>query len=419
MLSFNLHHKLFPIKKNVADSAALLVRLHKVQPFHGPTLIETTKNRTLVKFCSLVNVELSGAPPKLGNKKPKFSEKLAKNKSYTISYLINSCGLSPEAAIAASEKVCFENSEKPNFVLDLLEKNGFSKTQIATVVRKRPLILVAKETTLLPKFKFFQSIGMSKDFLAAIVTRDPSVLTRSLENHIIPNYNFLKSVLLTDERVAASMKRSSWVFVEDVGKSITPNVTVLREMKVPESCIRLLLTHFPETLMLKCDEFRVSVSRVSEMGFDPAKSGFVLALHAVSGAGNRMIWARCYEDYSKWGWSKDDIYMAFRKHPHCMIISQKKIHDTMDFLVNKMGLNSKIIAKTPTILLFSLEKRIIPRCSVVKLLSLRGLINKDFKLNTVLLPPEKCFLEKYVVKYEKEVPQLHDLYKGKIGIEDL
>ncbi|PIN02568.1 Mitochondrial transcription termination factor, mTERF [Handroanthus impetiginosus] len=344
MFSFNLHNKLSQIRKNVADSAALLVFLYKVEPFYGPILIGNYKNQTLMEFCSLVK------------KKPRFAEKLDKKKSYTVSYLI--CGLSRETAIAASEKVRFKNLKKPNFVLDLLKKNGFSKTQIATVLRKRPGILVARAKTLLPKFKIFQSIGMPKGFLAAIVSRDP-------KNHIIPNYNFLKSVLLTDERVAAWMKRISWVHPGDIEKSIAPNVEVLREIKVPESFIKLLLTHYPETLIQKCDEFRESVSKVLEIGLNPLKSSFVVALHAVSEDGNKMIWAWSYEVYSKWGWSKDDIYMAFRKNPNCMIASQKKIYSTMDFLVNKMGWNSRMIAKSPLALSFSLENRIIPRCSVV------------------------------------------------------
>jgi mTERF domain-containing protein len=48
----------------------------------------------------------------------------------------------------------------------------------------------------------------------------------------------------------------------------------------------LLLTHFPEALMQKHDKFGHIVNEVKEMGFDPTKSTFVLAIHVISGKGN-------------------------------------------------------------------------------------------------------------------------------------
>ncbi|KAL2485852.1 Mitochondrial transcription termination factor family protein [Abeliophyllum distichum] len=103
-----------------------------------------------------------------------------------------------------------------------------------------------------------------------------------------------------------------------------------------------------------------------------------------------------------------------------MILSEKKISKTMDFLVNKMGWDSKMIASRPSVIFYNLENRIIPRCSTVHFLFSRELIKKkEVKLSTVLVPTEKYFLEKFVTKYEKQVPKLYDFYQGKIGIEEL
>ncbi|KAL0389602.1 UNVERIFIED_CONTAM: hypothetical protein Scaly_0317300 [Sesamum calycinum] len=368
MFAVHLRNKLFPIQQIFADSSA---SLHEIQLLDGATLLGNYKGQIFVGFSSLSET---------GKERQKFVKKLEEEKSKTVSYLINSCGLSPETAVSASEKVCVGNLRKSNSVLALLEKQGFRE-------HKSPLL-------------------------------EPTFFTRSLENQIIPNYNFLKSVLGTDERVAAAMKRTSWIFCDDVNKSLSPNVKVLRELKVPESCIKLLLTHYPEALFEKADEFRASVSKVLEMGFSPLKSMFVLALHAISGDANKVTWARCYQSYSDWGWSEDDIHMAFRKHPNCMLMSQEKISETMDFLVHKMGWNSRTIATCPTVLFFNLKSRIIPRCSVIELLSSRGLITKRLKLSTVLIPSEKSFLERFVVKFEKEIPELPDFYKGKVGVQE-
>jgi mTERF domain-containing protein len=41
-----------------------------------------------------------------------------KEHSFTVSYLINSCGLSPKSALLASKRVHFENPEGPDSVLN-------------------------------------------------------------------------------------------------------------------------------------------------------------------------------------------------------------------------------------------------------------------------------------------------------------
>lgn len=108
--------------------------------------------------------------------------------------------------------------------------------------------------------------------------------------------------------------------------------------------------------------------------------------------------------------------MAFRKHPNFMLLSEKKILTVLDFIVNKIGRHSRLVAQYPYILFYSVEKRIIPRCSVVHLLSLKGLVKKDWSLAAVLWHAEKRFLDKYVKKYAEELPQLYDFYKSKASV---
>ncbi|KAF5731468.1 Mitochondrial transcription termination factor family protein [Tripterygium wilfordii] len=373
---------------------------------------ETRSLFVSVKNQSTENVVKSKASTK---KQPRLEED-----SSTVTYLINSCGLSPESAILASQKVQFQNLVKPESVLALLSDFGFSKTQISSIVRKRPLLLLADPVnTLLPKLEFLRSIGISKSDLARTLSADATLLTRSLENQIIPSYNFLKSVLLTDERIVSSMKRTTWIFLEDPSKNLVPNITRLSELGVPQSCIILLLTHFPEAVMQKHEQFSKIVDEVKEMGFDVKKTTFVLAVHALSGKGNKSTWERCYEVYKRWGWSHDMILEAFRKHPHCMMLSEGKIMKGMDFLVNKMGYPSQVIAQFPMGLFFSLERRIIPRCRVIQVLSSKRLIKDGLSLASFLVPVEKCFLERFVNKYYAEIPQLLSVYEGKLNPEDV
>ncbi|XP_021800908.1 transcription termination factor MTERF15, mitochondrial-like, partial [Prunus avium] len=337
--------------------------------------------------------------------RPIASKISANQHNFTVAYLINSCGLSPEDAISSSKWVELQSSQGADSVLALLSSHGLSKTQISKVVKLRPAILVADpEKTLLPKLEFFSSVVVSREDLARILCFNPNLLSRSLENQIIPAYNFLRS-LISEENVVAVLKRSSWIFLENRRKNVAPNIELLRELGIPQSCIALLLAHNTKVLIHKHERFAAAVEEVKAMGFDMKKSTFVLALRALCGESSKSIWNRSREIYKRsWGWSDDDVISAFRKNPQCMILSEEKIMQGMDFLVNKMGWPSRVIATCPVILCFSLEKRIIPRCSVVKVLLLKGLIDEDFSLAYVILPQEQHFLERFVIRYINRLP---------------
>ena len=68
----------------------------------------------------------------------------------------------------------------------------------------------------------------------------------------------------------------------------------------------------------------------------------------------------------------------------------------MDLFVNKMGKESSLIARRPLLLSYSLEKRLIPRYSVVQFLLSKGLINKDLRFKSVFESNEKMFLHRFV-----------------------
>ncbi|KAL6135396.1 hypothetical protein ACLB2K_067624 [Fragaria x ananassa] len=331
----------------------------------------------------------------------------------TVSYLVNSCGLSLEAATLVSHKVKLQTLDKPNSVLALLRDYEFSDTHISTLVRRQPRILVADaQKTLLPKLEFLSSIGMSRLDLANKLSHDPWVMSRSLENLIIPMCSFLKSVVLSDDKLVYILKHNLYIFSGNLSKNVIPNVELVRKLGMPQSCIVLLLTSI--IVLRESELFNQLVAEVEQWGFDPRKSSFVLAMNAL--CRKETTWKRCDQAYRRWGWSDNDIVAAFRMDPLCMILSEKKIMATMDFFVNKMGWQSHTVAKYPHVLSYSLEKKIIPRLSVVRVLVLKGLI-EEHKLNlgSVISVSEEYFLNRFVNKYPNQVPQLLDVYQGKVA----
>jgi mTERF domain-containing protein len=339
--------------------------------------------------------------------------------SFAVSYLINSCGLSAKSAILASQRLQFRNPERPDSVLNLLKENGFTNAQISQLVRIHPLVLLSyPEKTLLPKIEFFRSIGVSSSDLTAILSSNPFLLGRSLKKHLIPCYDFLKSVLLVDEKVLTTLKRAPRAFQYDVKNNMVPNIALLRQLGVPQSSISLFVTNFPSSAFIKHTKFVKAVHEVKEMGFNPLKTVFVFAVLACLKMSKPKLESKL-ELYKRWGWSKDVALLAFKKHPFCMLLSEEKITKAMDFLVNKMGWPSAAVARNPTVISFSLEKRIIPRCSVVQILIAKGLVKNNLALGTFLQPNERSFLEKFVISFRDDAPHLLKVYQDKMNLLDI
>ncbi|RZC93260.1 hypothetical protein C5167_030377 [Papaver somniferum] len=128
-------------------------------------------------------------------------------------------------------------------------------------------------------------------------------------------------------------------------------------------------------------------------------------------------WEKKLLVYKRLGWSDAEIRVSFMKLPNCMRYSEKKITLIADFLVKEMGYNRSDIASSPRVLGSSLNDTIIPRCSVLRMLVSKGLIEKLIKPTTFATMSERRFLDKFVFKYEKKATELFKVYQGLSGIE--
>ncbi|OVA06457.1 Mitochodrial transcription termination factor-related [Macleaya cordata] len=327
---------------------------------------------------------------------------------------MKSCGMSEDKAISASKYIRFETSSRPDSVMTLLETNGLTKPYISKLIYVLPVLLLADpHKTLKPKLEFFNSIGLSGLDLVKVLSTSPNILLRSLKNKIIPTIAFLRSIVHTDKNVITVLKRSSRVLLEVTGERMVPNIELLRDQGVPESNITTLLITYTRALRINPVRFKEIVEEINGMGFDPLQHTFVVAIRVLTGISKSTREAKL-DVYRRWGWSEDEIRKAFRKQPHCMMTSEKKIMAIMDFLVNQMGYSPSIMAQRPQVLVLSLEKTIIPRCSVIRILVSKGLMKKEFRITTVLTLVEESFLKKYVIKYEQEVPELLKAYQGQL-----
>ncbi|XP_076896303.1 transcription termination factor MTERF8, chloroplastic-like [Bidens hawaiensis] len=370
----------------------------------------------LLHFICRSRTILNPAKPYIHLQSYLFTTKPSNPHSFTVSYLITSCGLPPESAILASKRL--DLSKSPNTadsVLAFLKNQGFTKSQIAKLICKRPMVLLSDPNdTLLPNFKILESIGLPKPNLIAIVITSPNdVLNKKFQETAPPCVDFLKTVLKSDDEVINAVKRYPLALTYNKRVFAAENVRMLRDAGVPNSTIQAMLTMQPRTYFRSADRFRKALKDVLDMGFDPSKTRFVWAIHAMR-AMSKSTWDKKMEIYMKWGWTKDEIFIAFEKNPRCMMASTDKITRILDFLVNTMGWRPSYIVQWPVLMSFSLEKRIIPRCLVYQRLREKGVIkeNEDFYFSNWLMFSDAKFLEWVLKRHEEEASEILKVYQN-------
>ncbi|KAK1318664.1 hypothetical protein QJS10_CPB04g00423 [Acorus calamus] len=352
-----------------------------------------------------------------GNPSPKSISSISEStptdpKSFTVSYLTSSCGLSPEAALRASKWVTLKTTKNADLVLDFFRNHGFDQIHIAKVITGQPMLLsLHVERILKPKMDFLTRYGFSSSQLIKNLSRSPKVLCQSLENQIIPSFKFLEGVIGKQEDVIVSVNRSMDLLHIYSLKRLKLNISYLRDHGVPASHVSKFLLRRPNMFcMVDPDRFRTSLVTIHGMGFNPLSTMFVEAVGTL--LISKTNWEEKSELYRNLGWSEDDLLSAFKKQPKCMQISEKKIKRGFEFFVGELGCHPSLLSGCPVLLFLDLEKRVIPRCSVLQVLLSKGLIKKDMKWTYALIPSEKRFLERFVTKYEEEVPELMRAYQG-------
>lgn len=337
--------------------------------------------------------------------------------SFTVNYLINSCGLTTERAVSASKHVKFKAADNPDTVLTFLKNQGLTQSQISKIIHSFPALLLCNpDKNFLPKIDFLKSKGFSGSEVAVFISKSPTILAMSLENRLIGSFNFFNALLKSEEKAKDAFKRFLAHPLSNVERNAKPNIKMLEKAGVPDRNIAFIVTHHPNVLMSSCEKLARVLEEVKEMGFDPQNMNFLLAIKGLLSV-TKSTWDRKIKVYKQWGWSYDDVFIAFRKAPFCMNLSEEKINSVMELLVNKMELKSSSLAYRPLILSLSLEKRIVPRCVLYQVLVSKGLLKPcETSLATLIQCSEKRFTEMMTRRYGDEAPELLKLYMDKLDL---
>ncbi|CDY12922.1 BnaA09g13520D [Brassica napus] len=364
-----------------------------------------------------------------------------KGHNFTVStYLVKSLGFTTKLAESISRKVSFNEKVNPDSVLNLFRTHGFTDSQISTIITGYPHVLIAdSETCLAPKLQFLKSRGASTSELTEVLSKVPKVLVSKKDKALSVYYDFVKDIIEADKSSKFKKLSPSSSLLSQGRKQENKirNITVLRElgMRVPQRSLFHLLVSRYQPVCGK-ERFQESLKKVVEKGFDPTTSKFVQALHVVYQLSDRTVEEKVdvytrlgfsvedvWDMFKKWpnslkfsgkkniassietflglGFSKGEFAMMIKRYPVCIGFSAETVKKKTEFLVEEMDWSLEAVVSHPQVFSYSMEKRMVPRCNVIRALMSKGLLGSELpSVCSVLACTDKVFLGRYVRKHD-------------------
>ncbi|CAL9059564.1 unnamed protein product [Musa banksii] len=330
-----------------------------------------------------------------------------------VEYLVNSCGFSPSEAAKFSKPLAhLRSTEKPDAVLNFMRSQGFDGAGIRKLISLNPNYLcVNVEKKLAPKFQFLRDLGLSESDIVDAILKNHGILHVNVQRSIVPKLEMWESLLGSRELVLNHLKKKGWFFSSSVEKTLHPNLKFLRdECGIPEERVSVVLRSHPQLISRKPESLRALVARADELGMPRQSRMFVRTLDALFMVSKERFEAKV-ELMRSFGWSESEFSSVVRKVPTFLCVSLDMMRRKMEFFINLVGYTPSFIASQPSILLYSLQKRVIPRFRVTEMLKLKGLWTGKYKFTSILVFTDTKFMEKFVLPHKENVPELLDILR--------
>ncbi|KAL6900997.1 hypothetical protein ACP4OV_005673 [Aristida adscensionis] len=332
--------------------------------------------------------------------------------SLTAHFLRHSCGLTEAEAARAAERFRLRSTKMAHASLALLRGLGLTPASIARVVAAVPAVL--SYSTVAPKFDFYRrELGLSDPEIGRFVVASPNrTIASGLRTRLRRNHQFLRDLLGSDQNVLTAVKQSMELIYGNLDVMLVPKLKALRDHGVTQDTLVKLVTTHPRGLVHRSNRFDEALVAMKDFGISPSSGIFPYAFGIFAKLYDSK-WQRRMNNYLSLGWTEEQVKRAFIRHPYCMSVSDDKVRQLMRFFSEKLGWTPEYVAGAPTVLSFSYEKRILPRCAVLDILKSIGII-KQIKL-THLTMTEIKFKEKYVTRYQQHIPQVVEAYETRRG----
>ncbi|CAN6202042.1 unnamed protein product [Urochloa humidicola] len=338
-------------------------------------------------------------------------------------YLVASCGLAPTQARETAQKAfdgaskvqkkAFEelahsrlnSASNPNAVLALLSGVGLSRADIAAVVVADPLLLRSSPKKIGPRLLALRDrLGLSAPQIARFLLV-ASTSIRSCD--VVPRVEFFISFFGSFEQLLLGMKKSSRILHSDLESVIKPNITLLRQCGVS---VRQIAQLNGRVLGFSPERLKELVLRAEELGVPRSSRIFWQAVTVVAQNTKEKLAARLIFLKDTLGCHENEVSAAVSKMPSILGISEECLHTKIQFLIKDVGLEPQYIVQRPALFACSLEKRLVPRYYVMKILLSNGLLGSNRSFYSLVVSGEETFKLRYIDRHKDSVPGLADAY---------
>ncbi|XP_078150538.1 uncharacterized protein LOC144545843 [Carex rostrata] len=328
--------------------------------------------------------------------------------NFAVEYLINSCGLPSDKAIQRSRYLPhLKSPEKPDAVLQFLRQAGITEPQIrAAALRDARFLCVSVEKCLKPRMAELQEIGFSPSHISILFSINPWLFQYTkLQQQI----QFWMPIVGSVEKLLHICKRNFYLLTANLETSVIPNLSFLQQQcSLSVRQIVQLISSAPRLITSSRESLLSKVSRAEELGVPRSSGMFLDALKVVSSLKESTIDARLLY-WRSLGFSSKELNSIICKTPQLLSHSENLIGCKMEFLIKEAICDKLRVVQNPVLLAYSLEKRLMPRSLVRKLLESKGFPVKA--LASCMGLDEVRFVEKFVLPYEHAIPGLHQAYR--------
>uniref|UniRef100_J3MCL0 mTERF family protein n=1 Tax=Oryza brachyantha TaxID=4533 RepID=J3MCL0_ORYBR len=327
-------------------------------------------------------------------------------------YLVATCGLTRAQAAKASGKLSHLRSpSRPDAVLAFLSGLGVSRPDIAATVAADPGLLCASvEKNLARRVAELGDLGISRSQIARLL---PLATNTFRSCSLATNLGFWLPVLGSFEKILNCLKINSSILSASLEKVVKPNLALLKECGMDASDIASSSNLYSRRLFtLNPSYLRDAVARAEELGLDRRSRMFRYALLAVAFTSKESV-ATKLRILDGLGFSRDDFLLIVRRAPKILSLSEKKIRRTVEFLKRDIGLEERYIAQRPALFTYSLERRLLPRHHLLKVLRAKGLLNCELDYYRTATVGEEEFVQRFVDPYKDHIPGLAEAYASR------
>ncbi|XP_078150611.1 uncharacterized protein LOC144545933 [Carex rostrata] len=328
--------------------------------------------------------------------------------NFAVEYLINTCGLPSDRAIAKSRYLPhLKSPEKPDAVLQFLRQAGITEPQIrAAALRDPQFLCLSVEKCLKPRMAELQEIGFSPSHISLLFSIYPrSFQSTKLQQQI----QFWMPIVGSVDKLLHLCKRNFFLLTANLETSVISNLSFLQQQcSLTVRQIVRLINSAPRLITSSHESLLSNVRRAEELGVPRSSGNFVNALIVVSCLKESTIDARLLY-WRSLGFSPEELNSIICKTPQLLGCSENVIGCKMEFLIKEAVCDKLRVVQNPVLLTYCLEKRLMPRILVRKLLESKQFPVKEVASCMVL--NEVKFVEKFVLPYEHAIPGLHQAYR--------